>query len=173
MKHPKDLTGMKFHRLTVLRRAERSQYWICKCDCGKETETRKDRLVTGWTKSCGCLFTEVKTTHGHTIGRRKKTSEKVSRTYESWGASKERCFNPNHPWFHNYGGRGIGMCEEWKNSFETFLKDMGERPPETSLDRIDSNGNYEPGNCKWSTRLEQSQNRRPRKSGYKQKIKAP
>jgi hypothetical protein len=85
------------------------------------------------------------------------------REYNSWLAMRHRCRNPKLKWFCNYGGRGIEVCDRWYDSFETFLDDMGKRPDGHSLERIDNDGNYEPGNCRWATRAEQSANQRPRK----------
>lgn len=97
-------------------------------------------------------------THGHTSNGR------ISSTYAAWYAMKGRCYNPRCAGFKNYGGRGIKVCDRWLNSFESFLADMGEKPsPELSLDRINNNGNYEPGNCRWATSSQQARNKRPRK----------
>lgn len=85
---------------------------------------------------------------------------KTTRTYKSWESMKQRCLNPNAPDFPNYGGRGIDVCSRWKNSYENFHADLGERPEGTSLDRIDNSKGYEPNNCKWSTATEQQENRR-------------
>lgn len=152
-----DLTGKRFGRLIVVSRSEninRHKTWLCRCDCGVEKIIGSSNLIGG-TKSCGCLKREtiinIFTTHGMT-----KSPERMS-----WKAAKARCFNKNSDKYRDYGGRGITMCSRWVNSFQNFYDDMGVRPPGTSLDRIDNDGNYEPGNCKWSTPKEQQRNRRP------------
>jgi len=113
-------------------------------------------------KSCGCKKIEVarKVSTGNT--RRRTHNLSLSTTYKSWSSMKSRCSNPNNVEYHRYGGRGISVCERW-NSFENFVRDMGDRPRGCSIDRIDCNGNYEPGNCKWSTDKEQASNRRTSK----------
>jgi len=98
--------------------------------------------------------------HGHS-----PRNGKPSPTYTSWYAMKKRCQNPNCPAYKNYGSRGIKVCERWQD-FENFLSDMGERPEGLTLDRIDNDGDYEPGNCRWATRKEQNQNQRDRKDQY-------
>ncbi len=134
------------------------------CICGKEKVCQVYLVEHGKTKSCGCFHKKMLSnkawkassaliTHGMT----------KSRTYKSWCAMKERCTNPNFYSFHNYGGRGITICERWIYNFQNFLDDMGIRPENKSLDRINTNGNYEPSNCKWATRKEQANNRRNNK----------
>lgn len=161
-----DLTGEIFGRLTVIRRGENSGKktgWHCRCDCGNETNIPASHLANGHTKSCGCLVVEKIiarcTKHGA------KSRIETSREYESWSGAKARCFRLTHRRYKEWGGRGITMCERWRNSFEAFYADMGPRPKGHSLDRIDNDGNYEPGNCRWATNSEQASNTRPRKKG--------
>lgn len=148
-----DLTGKTFGRWTVLRRTENKgvrSAWMCRCECGNERAVVGNNLVRGITVSCGCHRKEVLIKHGYT-GR----SE-----YSSWQGMKDRCLNPNSASYPDYGGRGIMVCERWL-SFENFLEDMGPKPSKKySIERIDVNGDYEPGNCKWATQTEQNHNLR-------------
>ena len=163
----KNITGQTFGWLRVLgvdldRSVERTM-WRCICDpalggCGKETTTRSERLTEGRSVSCGCLREarlREQETHGHS--RRGHTSKE----YTSWAGMSDRCYRSESQYFHHYGGRGITVCDRWRNSFENFLADMGPKPtPKHSIDRIDVNGNYEPGNCRWATQTEQMRNTR-------------
>lgn len=137
----------------------KSSTWICKCDCGNIIPVVISSLNSGNTQSCGCFrlerIKEAVTTHGE--GR--------STEYIAWGNMIQRCTNPNNPEYINYGGRNITICEEWKNSFETFLNDMGRKPDKKfSLDRIDNNKGYYKENCRWTNCSIQAINQRDKKN---------
>lgn len=153
-----DLTGDRFGRLTVKYRVERNKKgdskWLCECDCGQIVKVLANHLKAGHTKSCGCLRSEVSKQRMTTHGMRE------TQTYRSWAGMKTRCLNPNEPRYKDYGGRGIKVCKSWLNSFEKFLADMGERPSGLTLDRENNELGYFKENCKWSSRKEQSRNRR-------------
>lgn len=160
-----DLSGQRFGRLVVTEFAftnnSRKSVWRCTCDCGTAVEVPGFRLRSGHTSSCGCLQREVGDANLAAGHRQNFVHGWVGTpTYKSWDSAKQRCFNPNDDHYDRYGGRGITMCMRWRRSFKAFLADMGERPEGMTLDRINNDGHYEPGNCRWATGSEQSSNRK-------------
>lgn len=159
------MEGKKFGRLLVIRQLgfspDGSVIWECLCDCGASINAVAFKLRNGHTKSCGCLVRDLATKHGHNTGAGK------SAEYHSWDAMKQRCLNPKHRRFIDWGGRGIKVCDRWL-SFENFLQDMGLKPSRShTIDRIDNDRNYEPSNCRWATTAEQAINKRVRKDSIK------
>lgn len=155
-----DMVGRVFGSLTVLSCAgwdrKGQATWHCRCACGREVTVIGTNLRSAHSKSCGCrraaVFKAASTVHGHTSHTGK------SSTYRSWRSMVQRCIYPKDIGYHRYGGRGITVCEQWRK-FENFLADMGERPKGKTLDRINNDGDYEPGNCRWATPKEQNANR--------------
>lgn len=132
---------------------------LCSCTCGTIKMIAASDVRQNKTRSCGCLGTEVKkamhVTHGETVGGR------LSTEYEAWKGMLARCYRETHKRYQDYGGRGIVVCDRWRNSFENFLEDMGRKPsPELSIERRDNDGEYAPDNCVWGTDKEQRANKR-------------
>jgi hypothetical protein len=149
----KNLIGQQFGRLTVIAfsHSDERAMWVCRCECGNEKLVASKLLTAGQTKSCGCL----RGTHHQAAAGSARP-----RVYRIWQAMLNRCRNPNVQNYARYGGRGIRVCERWM-SFENFFADMSDPPsPSHSIDRIEGDGDYEPGNCRWATEKEQQANRR-------------
>jgi hypothetical protein len=154
--------GSKYDRLTILSELPSRngrRFVFCRCDCGTEKAVNLQSLLYGLILSCGCKRREINSvvhrTHGYAgNGHKNRTTE-----YRIWSLMIQRCENPKNPAFDRYGGRGISVCERW-HKFESFLADMGDRPAGRSLDREDNERGYEPGNCRWATRIEQGRNTR-------------
>jgi hypothetical protein len=159
----KDLTGQTFGRLTVIEYHGRTHakrlVWRCECSCGKECCVIGEQLTTGRTRSCGCLNSELTAARNRSNATHGMTR---SPEYNSWRGIVDRCCNSQSRDYKHWGAKGVGICDEWRNSFEAFLAYVGPRPsPRHSIDRFpDNNGNYEPGNVRWATPVEQIRNRR-------------
>lgn len=161
-----NLINLKFGRLTVIKQGKtgnhRQLYWVCNCDCGtKAVEINGSSLRKGITSSCGCYQREI-VSKLNTGNQYCKTHGMINTSeYTTWAGIKDRCNNQNNAAYKNYGGRGITVCDRWRDSFENFYEDMGPRPSDKhSIDRINNNGNYELCNCRWTTQLEQLRNTR-------------
>lgn len=147
-----DLTGKQYGRLTAIHRTSRagSTYWLWRCACGVEKEIRASGVTRGLVVSCGCHRNETAAARTRTHG------ETRTPTYESWRAARQRCYQKSNNRYQWYGGRGIKMCDRWRDDYSAFKYDMGERPVGMTLDRIDPDRDYSPDNCRWATSKDQA-----------------
>ena len=172
MSNLKDITGQRFGRLVVIERKGTTQFgqskWLCLCDCGNTTIANSSNLRSGNKKSCGCL----RKSNCVKMGKARKKEHRDSKLFVVWRSMKQRCLNPKSKAYVHYGGRGITVCDEWKNSYEVFYKwamanGYDENAPrgQCTIDRIDNDKGYSPDNCRWTTMVVQNNNQRSKKGG--------
>ena len=163
------MTGERYGRLTVIGGVKDSPgLWECVCDCGNKVVAETCYLRSGHKRSCGCLLKETRIKNGE---KRRIHGMFGSRLYDVWHGMKARCYRETHPYYNLYGGRGIKVCNEWRDSFQSFAEwalrtgyDANAKRGQCTLDRIDTNGDYEPNNCRWADASTQLSNRRKYKS---------
>ena len=170
-----NMIGRRFGRLVVVRRSERTNcggtVWECICDCGNAKHIYANHLKSGATQSCGCLNRE------RTVQSKQTHGDAKTRLYRIWAGIKTRCYTPSNTSYARYGGRGIAMCDEWRDSFEAFRDwamatgyDPNAKRGDCTIDRVNVNGNYEPSNCRWASVAEQNRNQRPRRKKHEASV---
>lgn len=175
MRAAPDLTGLRFSRLVVVGRLAPQSGTVmyeCVCDCGRTHRTSGHSLRSQRVKSCGCLNQEMRLARNYRHGMARRGE--LSPEYGVWQAVIARCTNPKNKRWAWYGGRGVRICQRWRHDFAAFLADMGPRPsPHHSIDRINSDGDYEPGNCRWASPREQYMNRKAQGTGRRPISRGP